>query len=472
MRTDNWTQTEGFDEDYLTLLDYMTKHKAPIEDINTIEFSTTLKDVLAMTKSECLEIKNCAEIVVQSVQSANKPLAVSLIHKPKQQHSLRNQTIQQAVVKKPPLKTFSQAPSKRNFQVRSTPSESSRKNIPTAKAPLVQRKPPNRSKTVIDISSRNNNNAIEDIDSSTSTLKASNETIFGSSSRKLGLKAILNNKTCEEGEWLTVKNKRRSSLHWHQTRFNKPSSTASLPTLTLLDESIDTNEKDDPKVILSGNRAKMNEKKFKEFSEKKVKAKVDSNIKGITEKSGKIINSTSSSLSKPRHKASNLTKPRLNTTQGNSKNSSKPAILDHVFNTDQKVLRQRSDLTGLKLKSLNKEYLKSERSQIAVLEQKKKAENTGDLYIDKVDMKIQTSTSLISNTIDRLYMECFEVEKEQDKIKHRNGDLSSCDELEEKDEFESDDDQKKMLEEQVENLERQIRELENTGKVFRLTSES
>ena len=40
--------------------------------------------------------------------------------------------------------------------------------------------------------------------------------------------------------------------------------------------------------------------------------------------------------------------------------------------------------------------------------------------------------------------------------------LSSCDELEEREDMESDEDQRKLLEEQ-ESLEAQIRELENTG---------
>lgn len=448
----------------MTLLDYLNKHRAPIEDINTIESSIVIREVAVKSKTDSLETKNSAEVLTQSIQSSTKPLLVSTSNKPKQQYSLRNQTIH--VLPKRPLSktTFPQATSSKRNVVRSA-TDTSKKPVPTAKAVPVQRNLHNRSKTVIEISITNNRHSREDIDSSTSTLKASSETIMNeveSKSRKSEPKSLQSSKVSDEGEWLTVKNKRRSSLHWHQTRFNKPSSTASLPTLALLDESAVIIEKDEPKVKLADNRTKINEKRVKELSEKKVMAKVDSNIKGITEKSPKTAISTSS-ISKPRHKPSNVTKPRVYTTHSNGKNPLKLAPTDNILSLDHKILRQRSDLTGLKLKSLNKEYLKSERSQ-NLTQQKKKTETSADLYIDKIDMK--TQTSLISNTIDKLYMECFEAEKEQDKIKYRNGDLSSCDELEEKDDFESDDDQKKMLEEQVENLERQIRELENTGEFF------
>jgi hypothetical protein len=64
---------------------------------------------------------------------------------------------------------------------------------------------------------------------------------------------------------------------------------------------------------------------------------------------------------------------------------------------------------------------------------------------------------LISQTIDELYSELGSMKS---KSKFINGILSSCEEIEERD-LESDDDQKKLVEEQ-ENLERQIRELENS----------
>lgn len=85
----------------------------------------------------------------------------------------------------------------------------------------------------------------EDIASSTSTLKASNEQL--SSSRST---IKLDDRHSEPKQlhpdandgWLTVKNRRRSSMHW-ANRFNQPTGYASLPTLALLNEQKEEKDK-------------------------------------------------------------------------------------------------------------------------------------------------------------------------------------------------------------------------------------
>lgn len=109
------------------------------------------------------------------------------------------------------------------------------------------------------------------------------------------------------------------------------------------------------------------------------------------------------------------------------------------------MMRQKSDLTGLKIKSLHREYMRIEKMNgIRRDDQDDRKLIEEELNnATKVDMKIQTGqmpTSYVN--------------------------LSSADDDDEEEDVdlimeESDDDQRRLLEEQ-ENLERQIRELENT----------
>lgn len=137
-----------------------------------------------------------------------------------------------------------------------------------------------------------------------------------------------------------------------------------------------------------------------------------------------------------------------------------------VVSVDTVIKRQKSDLTGLKLKSLRKEYLRSEKlllqksntSNNSPEKRSKQVSSGSNSQTDdekqsdstKIDMKIQTG----SDIINKLYTACLGHHKCLDR------DISSCDD--EREDIESDDDQKKLLEATQESLERELRELQNT----------
>lgn len=490
-----------------------------------------------------------------------KPVMRSSIMSVRQTYSLRNQTIP-SVTKKPIQNN--QLPTKRpsfsaptQIKARTTLYNKDRNNIPTSnnsgannKSSVLTKNQSNqnldknaknsnnfsvRSKTMIEIPNNkhkksslvNSNQNLEELparkiskeesDSSTSTLKASTEKLGSKNSViERNVKQKPNAKLENDG-WLTVKTKRRSSLHW-STRFDQPSGSASLPSLTLLNENenengeencgnckelnkkcascVEKSQKSSQKckncqIELSPSSSSSdlcknceNSQSKQKVNDRKVKSKIEprttsKNSSTTLQKSKTTLaNSSSSAKNRAQQQATNKTMKTNNGNQATGNKSqekiNRPASGAANSNTsasrnlkDNVIMRQKSDLTGLKIKSLRKEYLRSSgqsRNQKLKNNSNKhnKVEETGDEnQIDKVDMYIQTT--MISHTFINLYNECLsEDNKDENKLMYQNGELSSCDELEEKEETESDDDQKKLLEEQ-ESLERQIRELENTG---------
>lgn len=245
--------------------------------------------------------------------------------------------------------------------------------------------------------------------------------------------------------WLTVKNKRRSSLHW-TNRFNQPTGYASLPTLALLNEN--PNDEKDETV-----KTDLNEKT--EENEEKPLKKV--------EKKFKISNNKNSAKKVVLTKK---TTTNLNSVKKEDCRRINSAPTQRIALTDT-VLRQKSDLTGVKLKSLRKEFLRNEKlnalskMKSSSDEHLKKIEDLcseeEDSSARKVDMNIQTNMGISQAITDLYHQNCSLW------LSESNRNLSN-EELEEKD-VESDEDQRKLLEEQ-ESLERQIRELESTGEFF------
>uniref|UniRef100_A0A1B0DDU9 S phase cyclin A-associated protein in the endoplasmic reticulum N-terminal domain-containing protein n=1 Tax=Phlebotomus papatasi TaxID=29031 RepID=A0A1B0DDU9_PHLPP len=242
----------------------------------------------------------------------------------------------------------------------------------------------------------------EDVMSSSSTLKASSDSLRQKSRTDLSYrKSEPKSLPTETNDgWLTVKSRsRRSSLHW-SNRFNQPSGYASLPILSLLDETPAEEAKEEP------------------------------------EKQPAAIPEKPKSVKNQRILASKPKLPLSKSTISAGKTSNHPPKTTKVNG----LVRQKSDLAESRSRSLresarNERFKKAENKLIEV-----KTPEPDDDEIYKVDMNIQTLLAEdLRNTIN----------------------LSSCDEMDDKDLEESDDDQKKLLEEQ-ENLERQIRELENT----------
>lgn len=325
-----------------------------------------------------------------------------------------------------------------------------------------------RSKTMIEISNNKNSeqrissgnlssrkSSREEFGSSTSTLIASQERLELSNNlrNEYSHKAKLSDRRSEpktmpsaidaaqtNDGWLTVKNKRRSSLHW-TNRFNQPTGYASLPTLALLNEN--PNDEKDETI-----KTDLNEKT--DENEEKPLKKVEKKLK----------------ISNNKNSAKKVVLTKKTTTNLNSvkKEDCRPTQRIALKDT---VLRQKSDLTGVKLKSLRKEFLRNEKlnalskMRSSSDEHLKKIEDLcseeEDLSARKVDMNIQTNMGISQAITDLYHQNCNLWFNES------NRNLSN-EELEEKD-VESDEDQRKLLEEQ-ESLERQIRELESTGEFF------
>lgn len=361
-----------------------------------------------------------------------------------------------------------------------------------------------RSKTMIDISSRSvkkvNSAPLKlkhpskecDINSSSSTLKASNERIGSSSSSTRGsvrnltqmLRTDTNDrrsepksapKNDENDGWLTVKARRRSSLHW-ANRFNQPTGYASLPSLALdsvplpqlnvLSEEKADKAKKDAKKVAKPQRVSTEQKQKNDIKSKQQDGSSDSATKNDKPKVvGKPATAKNAVNQKP------ISKP---TTVKSTKAPDKLANPAKIAISRESIIqRQKSDLTGLKIRSLHREYLRKEKinhreqqklssssSSTSSVSPKQTIEtppppptpndtNSSEFCSTSVDMKIQTNMGL-SKTISDLY---FGSRGAQDDF--------SSDETEDKDDVENDEDQRKLFEEQ-ESLERQIRELENT----------
>ncbi|XP_055541837.1 S phase cyclin A-associated protein in the endoplasmic reticulum [Wyeomyia smithii] len=382
-----------------------------------------------------------------------------------------------------------------------------------------------RSKTMIEINNRKNEvkpatassrltfsrkMSRDDIDSSTSTLKASTDRLGSRSSINESMKnrtqggapstsrrsepKSLPSETSNNDGWYTVKTKRRSSLHW-ATRFNQPSGYASLPSLSLLDENTPAEESESKLSTESiSTQPKMQQKSSKPTTVSKLalesKSKTSS-VVNVKPKNPPCKPTTVSVPKRPTTAPAATKKSNLNGASQSTQN--KPTIA--ATTNRMAVTRQKSDLTGLKLKTLHKEFLRNEKLKLkpsseteldktdeAITTSKSPPSQDASLqhedlvsHLNKVDMNIQTN--LVSSTIQNLYAKCLESSDIHDEQGYGGGiavtdsgvkpdhqpdiNLSSCDELEEREDIESDEDQRKLLEEQ-ESLEAQIRELQNS----------
>ncbi|XP_055847204.1 S phase cyclin A-associated protein in the endoplasmic reticulum [Episyrphus balteatus] len=332
-----------------------------------------------------------------------------------------------------------------------------------------------RSRTMIEMPNKNQRpfqskaasrkSSREDVTSSSSTLKASNErigssrgSVFDPQERRSEPKQLTIDSTHNDGGWLTVKNRRRSSLHW-ANRFNQPTGYASLPTLALLNEK-EEQQRDEGRTSPPPQPPPSNRRLSKEKLATKPTPKVapeKSLVKTLSKPEIKNAKAKVNSLPQRAPGKSILTSGSgLNSS---SSSSGGPSNTRQTF-----IKRQKSDLTGLKITSLHKEYMRSEKFHKLPGQSRESNENldkenisevaksaTPDLDGDanKIDIKIQTNRDF-SKAIGDLYQAVA-----------ANHTLSSCDESEEKDDTDCDEDQRKLLEEE-ESLRRQIRELENT----------
>uniref|UniRef100_A0A182MU99 S phase cyclin A-associated protein in the endoplasmic reticulum N-terminal domain-containing protein n=1 Tax=Anopheles culicifacies TaxID=139723 RepID=A0A182MU99_9DIPT len=356
------------------------------------------------------------------------------------------------------------------------------------------------------------NRSKEDIYSSSSTLKASTDRLGSRNSiasgntvkpmisintkgveRRSEPKTLPSTDTTNNDGWYTVKTKRRSSLLW-ATRFNQPTGYASLPTLALLDEN--TNN-DITEVEKSGLKATKQNVKVKELNceihhtqraSKRAVEKSSLQTRGtVSTLNGQATLSTAcSKIVKPPSTTQTIKPIPANTGAG-----TKPQQVIGATSRAS-VSRQKSDLTGLKLKTLHKEFLRSEKLKSKHSDQQPVAPSNGAKSVNDsvhctaqtlsstvhegdnlgqlnmVDMNIQTNIS--TTAIDSLYASCLGESADlmysgKKSISHYVDIGSQCtsddQEEQERDDMESDEDQRKLLEEQ-ESLEAQIRELENT----------
>ncbi|XP_037958436.1 calponin homology domain-containing protein DDB_G0272472 [Teleopsis dalmanni] len=411
-----------------------------------------------------------------------------------------------------------------------------------------------RSRTMLDINTdktnpkalRNSTSSVqrsshEDIESSTSTLKASNE-LISSSRGSLVQGSKINDRRSEpkqlpseaNGGWLTVKNRRRSSMHW-SNRFNQPTGYASLPTLALLNEKSGSEERQQkPKktntaastAILASTKKQSNaQKQASDTSSTAITKSLEKKHSNAQTPVSTNVAMTASEKKQPTaqklagssnrqtkqlktQKVTEKVKPNLRSDKKSSKTKgSIPAVQQKQLPAQSQKLtnpvqivksnylpsirpaiikRQKSDLTGLKMTSLHKEYMRSEKNA-----QRKQSDQTtaseeerfSDINAkhgstekngkkgnsdaqNKIDIKIQTNCDF-SKTIVDLYESISPISKLEPKLPNNenNSDaLSSCDEHDETltNDLEFDEEHQRKLVEEQESLERQIRELENS----------
>lgn len=299
-----------------------------------------------------------------------------------------------------------------------------------------------RSKTMIDFGSNNGNakspannigsrayeaNSLslsrDSFGSSTSTLRASTDQIANNASksnvRRSEPRTMPTHSEDNDDGWLTVKARRRSSMHW-SNRFDQPTGYASLPTLSSL-----SGEKDVPKV---SNGKKENRKPSKTVTNKaqpQVVSKVPEKQQTATKVRSKVQQTVPVAVKEP-----STVKPVKNLGEKNA-----------IVSRATILQRQKSDITGLKLNTLRREYQRKEKGKVVV------ADSGGGE--SKISMNIQTTMGLSTAMYD-LYASCIQA----------NGKGVVDDEVD-KEELDNDEDQRKLLEEQ-ECLERQILELQNT----------
>uniref|UniRef100_A0A182N8P7 SCAPER_N domain-containing protein n=1 Tax=Anopheles dirus TaxID=7168 RepID=A0A182N8P7_9DIPT len=368
------------------------------------------------------------------------------------------------------------------------------------------------------------NRSKEEIYSSSSTLKASTDRLGSRNSitsgasttvkqpgpaqakatdRRSEPKSMPSSDVTNNDGWYTVKTKRRSSLLW-ATRFNQPTGYASLPTLALLDENTTNSKtasekngvqtaapKQNANTIYAGTESNHTQRSSKRALEKSSKPSLP------TRPSVGKVNGPSTT-----HSIVPSKNVKQSSTQGTK---SIPAMTEASASRNNQQLtaplvgrgsvsRQKSDLTGLKLKTLHKEFLRSEKLKSKHFEQQpddatlpdgglKHVDDTGGRalqilgcsladgdnlgHLNMVDMNIQTNIG--TSAIDSLYASCLDESELLGTVKGSmthyidlpSQSTSDDQEEQERDDIESDEDQRKLLEEQ-ESLEAQIRELENT----------
>lgn len=317
-----------------------------------------------------------------------------------------------------------------------------------------------RSKTMIDLNKPTNSNILksssrDSMNSSTSTLRASNDQISNSQTklnvRRSEPRSIPNRNEDDDG-WLTVKARRRSSLHW-SNRFNQPSGYASLPTLALLNEREPTPKSSNKKENKKANKPAPS--KSVEVETTKPKAVAVSTANGPSAKDKPVPSSIT--------KNSNIdskTKPKpfpveRSDSKMKSLSAEQPEKSASIVSRATILQRQRSDVTGLKLNSLRKEYFRSEKTKKMKENSKKAAKDQEDEKKLSVHMNVQTNVKVgLSSVMNDLYTSCLtESESSNNEINKRDTESDN--------ETESDENQRKLLEEE-ECLERQIFELQNT----------
>lgn len=317
-----------------------------------------------------------------------------------------------------------------------------------------------RSKTMIDLNKPVNSNILkssskDSMNSSTSTLRANNDQISNSQTklnvRRSEPRSIPTRNEDDDG-WLTVKARRRSSLHW-SNRFNQPSGYASLPTLALLNEK----EKESPK---SSNK-KENKKATKPAPSKSVEVETTkpkavavstsngANVKEKTMPYTVTKNANMESKLKPNLQSIERSDSKMKPLSGIE--TEKPAS---IVSRATILQRQRSDITGLKLNNLRKEYFRIEKTKKLKENSKKATKDQENEQKLSVNMNVQTSVKVgLSSAVNELYTSLTESESLNNDINKRDTESDN--------ETESDENQRMLLEEQ-ECLERQIFELQNT----------
>lgn len=358
-----------------------------------------------------------------------------------------------------------------------------------------------KSKTMIEMPNRSersrpniaNRASRDDLSSSCSTLKASTDHISNSShstlngSHEFSQVSKTSKSNVDSDGWLTVKVKRRPSLHW-ANRFNQPTGYASLPSLALPSTEADGIASPAPPIKKESKKPIKTNKVLNRTNElstsrpKSVLLNSSAANRKVNNKPTPLASITT--VKEPDTSANELKIRKVNTSKliskaPNARPNSKPsdAASQSMVSRNNIIKRQKSDLTGLKLTTLHKEYMRN----INLHNKGKIHKNVGLVKTDSsktetklintqthVDMNIQTNMGLSQAVTDLYKSYSFADSKQLAASRYiRNGpnsrDLSasSCDELDDKEDIESDEDQRKLLEEQ-ESLERQIRELEQT----------
>lgn len=513
---DQYSQTDGFEDEYLTLQQWRDKY----ENATTAAVAHTVQSLDAMENSfleknvnrpsDLIEttnqlsanpiVANDKENAQERPSSGDKKRTISPDEKkiqtvvPLKYSNVVNRSLATAkapTVAKP--SAVASKPAARPFAIKSTPSAQTTinsslnrklpaKSMPTvplnrsktalqsrllpsndAKRPQISSAPStarsvpsntasrlaNRSKTMIDFSSNNgtannpahrmtsrayetNSLSRDSFGSSTSTLRASTDRIANNSpksiTRRSEPRTMPTHSEDNDDGWLTVKARRRSSMHW-SNRFDQPTGYASLPTLTSL-----TGDKETPKVP---NGKKENRKPAKVVTNKPQAAVAKVADKPQATAAAKVRSKVQQTVPVPVKEPSTAVAP-----------SAKPKPVKSIPEKNAIVSRatilqrQKSDITGLKLNTLRREYQRKEKGKAAVLD-------SGGGGEPKISMNIQTTMGMTTAVCD-LYASCIEA----------NGKGGGEDDVD-KEELDNDEDQRKLLEEQ-ECLERQIRELQNS----------